>query len=134
AVINGAVYTTDFKKYRFNLDIDADNFKTLSSTKKDNPLYYGNMYIDTKIRIRGDMDKPEINADLKVNDKTSVTIVLPQDDPQVAKREGIVELFDQDHPQLDSILLAKFDTLNHSAIRGLDLVANIEIDKGAEFS
>ncbi|MES2647112.1 MAG: translocation/assembly module TamB domain-containing protein [Bacteroidota bacterium] len=134
AVLNGAIFTTDYKKYRFNLDLDANNFQTLSSTKRDNPMYYGNMFVDTKIRVRGDINKPEVNADLKVNDKTVVTIVLPQSDPQVAARDGIVTFFDQDHPQLDSMLLAQYDTLNHSSIKGLDVVANITIDKGAEFS
>ena len=134
AVIDGAVYTTDFSKYRFNVDIDADDFQVVNSQKKDNPIYYGKLFIDTKIRVRGDMNKPEINADLTVNDKTSLTIVLPQTDAQVAAREGIVEFFDQDYPQLDSILLAQYDTLNHSSIKGLDIVANLEIDKDAEFS
>jgi hypothetical protein len=134
AVINGAVYTTDFTKYKFNVDLDADDFQVINSQKKDNPLYYGKLFIDSKIRVRGDMDKPEVNADITVNDRTSLTIVLPQTDAQVAAREGIVEFFDQDYPQLDSILLAQYDTLNHSAVKGLDVVANIEIDKEAEFS
>lgn len=134
AVINGAVYTTDYSKYRFNIDFDADDFQVINSTKKDNPLYYGKLFIDTKIKVRGDMDKPEVNADITVNDKTSLTIVLPQTDAQVAARDGIVEFFDQDNPQLDSMLLAQYDTLNHSNIKGLDVVANVEIDKEAEFS
>jgi hypothetical protein len=135
AVIDGAVYTTDFKNYRFNVNIDAENFRTLNSKKRDNPLYYGTLLIDTHIRIRGDMNKPEVNANLRINDKTSLTIVLPQSDPQVAARDGIVVFFDQDNPQLDSILLAPYDSsFNKSTIKGLDVVANIEIDPGAEFS
>lgn len=134
-VINGTVYTTDYSAFRFNVDIDADNFRALNSQKKDNPLYYGVMYIDTKIRIRGDMNKPEVNADLRLNDKTSLTIVLPQSDPQVAARDGIVVFFDQDTPELDSMLRAPYDSsFNRSAIKGIDLVANIEIDKDAEFN
>jgi hypothetical protein len=135
AVIDGTVYTTDYKKYRFNVNIDADNFRTINSKKRDNALYYGELYVDTHVKIRGDMDKPEINADLRVNDKTKLTIVLPQSDPQVAARDGIVVFFDQDFPQLDSMLLSPYDSsFNKSTIRGYDVVTNIEIDPGAEFS
>lgn len=134
AEINGIISTTDYSKYVFNLDITADDFQVVNSRKIDNPLYYGQLFIDTEIHIRGDLDQPIINADLSVNDKTNMTIVLPQTNPQVAAREGIVEFFDQDAPLLDSILLAKYDTLNHSNIKGLDLVSNIYVDKDAEFS
>src|SRR5690606_2663660 len=69
-----------------------------------------------------------------VNPKTKLTIVLPQSDPQVAAREGIVEFFDQDHVELDSMLMASYDSLNESRIKGLDVVANLTVDKDAEFS
>lgn len=135
ATINGAVLTSDYRNYRFNLDIDANNFRMLNSQKKDNPLYYGTLFVDASIKIRGDLDKPEVNADLRINDKTSLTIVLPQSDPQVAARDGIVVFFDQDHEELDSILLAPYDSsFNKSAIKGLDVAANIEVDKNAEFT
>jgi hypothetical protein len=134
AVITGAILSNNYKDFKFNLDVDADDFMVLNSQKKDNPLYYGTLYIDTKIRVRGDLDNPRVNADLTVNPKTKLTIVLPQSDPQVAAREGIVEFFDQDHQNLDSMLLARYDSLNNSEIKGLDVVANLTIDKEAEFN
>ena len=134
AVIDGAVYTTTYRDYKFNLDVNARNFRILNSTKKDNPLYYGKLYTNIKISVRGDMNKPVVNADIRIRDNTDLVVVLPQSDPQVAARDGIVEFFDQDNPQLDSMLTLQYDSLNKSTITGLDVSANIEIDKNAALS
>jgi hypothetical protein len=134
AVIDGAAYTTNYSDYRFNLDLDANNFQVLNSKKKDNPLYFGLLYVDVDAKVRGDISKPIITADITINDKTDMTVVVPQTDPEVSQREDIVEFFDQDHPELDSMLLLTIDSLNHSNLRGYELSANVSIDRDAAFS
>jgi hypothetical protein len=52
----------------------------------------------------------------------------------VVEREGIIEFVDKDAPLNDSLFLAKYDTLNQSSILGMDISANIELDKNAELS
>lgn len=135
AVITGAVYTTDFKSFKFGMDINADNFRVINSTQADNKLYYGKLYIDTKISIRGDMVKPIVDGTLSVNDKTDLTIVLPTADPSIEDRKGVVEFIDQDAPKSDSVLLAKqLDSLRKSEVTGMDVNMVVKINKNANFN
>jgi hypothetical protein len=132
-IVNGAIYTTNYQDYRFNIDVNANNFRAVNSTAKDNELYYGDLFINTRLRIRGDLNKPEVEGTLKINKDTRFTIVLPQSDPGIADREGIVEFIDQDNPQLAETF-ALPDSLNKSSVTGMDVSMNIEVDPEAELT
>ena len=81
------------------------------------------------------MDAPVVDATLTVNSKTDLTIVLPEDDPGVEDRKGVVKFINPNAPKLDSIFLAKrLDSLRKSGLRGLDLSATIKINKAAKFT
>ncbi len=135
AVVTGTVYTKTYKDFRFGIDINANNFRAVNSTQADNKLFYGQLYVNTNIKIRGDMNKPVVDANLTVNDKTDFTIVLPSTDPGVEDRVGVVEVIDQSAPKLDSILLARqLDSLKQSELRGLDVNATVNVNKGAKFN
>lgn len=135
AVITGAVYTKNYTDYKFGLDINADNFRVINSTKEDNKLYYGKLYLNSNIRIRGDMNTPVVDANLTVNDKTDLTIVLPTTDPGVEDRKGVVEFIDPNAPKTDSILMARqLDSLKKSSLNGLDVTATIRVNKNAAFT
>ncbi len=135
ATINGSVYTKTFTDFKFSLDINTNNFRVINSTREDNKLYYGKLYLDSRIKIRGDMNKPVVDATLSVNDKTDLTLVLPQSDPGIEDRKGVVEFVNRSAPKLDSILLAKQrDSVSKSDITGLDVSANITINKNANFN
>ncbi|HEX3386415.1 MAG TPA: translocation/assembly module TamB domain-containing protein, partial [Mucilaginibacter sp.] len=83
AVIAGMIYTKTFTDFKFGLDITTDNFRVINSTQDNNKLYYGQLYISSHITVKGDMDKPVVDANITVNDKTNLTMVLPSDDPSL---------------------------------------------------
>ncbi|HBI02009.1 MAG TPA: hypothetical protein DDY18_10350 [Flavobacterium sp.] len=132
--INGRILTSTFQDFQFDLNVVADNFKAINSTAKDSDLFYGELYIDTKLDIKGDLASPVVNGNLKVNEDTKFTVVLPQSDPSIADREGIVEFIDPNTVKLFDDALTMKDSLNTSDIRGILAAVNIEIDKEAEFS
>lgn len=135
AVVTGTVYTKTFTDFRFGLDINTDNFRVINSTQADNHLYYGKLYLDSRIKIRGDMNKPVVDATLTVNDKTDLTIVLPTNDPAIEDRKGVVYFANANAPKLDSIMLAKkLDSLKKSDVTGMDVSATINVDKNANFN
>jgi hypothetical protein len=133
-VLDGTAATSDFLNYIFDLKIQADNFRALNSTKKDNKLFYGQLYFNTRLTVKGTETAPIIDGTLKVNEKTKMTIVLPQNEPGVADREGIVVFVDKDAVQNDSLFLASYDSLNTSSLQGMDISVNIEVDKAADFT
>ena len=135
AVISGSIYTKTYTDFKFGMNIRANNFRVINSTKADNKLFYGKLFMDTDIKVRGDMAKPVVDATLTVNDKTDFAIVLPTSDPGVEDRKGVVEFFDASAPNTDSILIARqLDSLKQSEVTGLDVNATVNIDKNAAFT
>jgi TamB, inner membrane protein subunit of TAM complex len=131
--INGTINSQNITNVGFNLKVDADNFKAINSKAKDNDLYHGELYLDNNLTIKGTMESPVVEGDIKINKDTKFTVVLPQSDPSIADREGIVEFIDQDQPQL--ITKVEFDEeLSQTEIKGILASVNIEIDKDAEIS
>jgi hypothetical protein len=135
AVIKGTIYTKTYTDFDFAVDIHTDNFRVINSTQADNKLYYGKLYLNSDIKIRGDINTPVVDANLTVNDKTDLTIVLPNSDPGVEDRKGVVEFINPNAPKTDSILLAKqLDSLRKSDLNGLDVSATIRVNKNANFT
>jgi len=135
AVVSGTLYTKTFTDFKFGLDINANNFRVVNSTAADNKLFYGKLYIDTKIQVRGTQNAPRVDVNLTVNDKTNMTFVLPQTDPGIEDRKGVVEVINENAPKLDSMMMArKLDSLKQSSLSGLDVNATININKAAKFT
>lgn len=131
--INGTINSQNLSNVGFNLKVDADNFKALNSKAKDNELFYGELYLDNHLTIKGTMESPVVEGDIKINKDTKFTVVLPQSDPSIADREGIVEFIDQDQPKL--ITKIEVDNeLSQTEIKGILASVNIEVDKDAEIS
>jgi len=134
AVIDGTIFTSNYLDYRFGLDVTTENFKALSSTAKDNDLFYGTVFLSSDLRIEGDMNAPVVDGRINVNKGTVFTVVLPTSDPAVQDREGVVEFVDMDNPVDKSALSAGADTLNKSSVTGMDVSLNVEVDSNAIFS
>lgn len=132
--LDGLAATSNFTNYNFDLDVRADNFRALNSTDKDNKLFYGTLYFDTNLKVTGTEKAPAIDGRLKVNEDTKMTIVLPQNEPGVVDREGVVVFVDKDAPMNDSLFMASYDSLNTSSFQGMDINVNVEVDKEADFT
>ena len=131
--LNGTIQTPNFINYNFDFDLNANNFQVLNTTKKDNKIYYGKMVVTSELHVGGTEATPDINGDITVNDGTDLTVVIPQREPSVVAREGIVEFVDMDAPETDSLFLS-YDSLNISKFRGMNILTNIEIKKEASFN
>ncbi len=135
AIVTGTVYTKTYTDFGFGIDITADDFRVINSTQENNKLYYGKLYVDSRIKIRGTMKTPVVDATITVNDKTDLTIVLPQDDPGIEDRKGVVEVINPNMTRADSVFLAKqLDSLRKSSVSGMDVSATIRIKKEANFT
>ena len=133
-VINGKVVAESAAFYTFNLHITADNFQFINTTKKDNKLYYGRMFFATDLTISGDIDNPVVDGSVTINNKTKFSIVLPQNEPSIQERKGIVEFVNMAATKADSIFDRRYDTLNKSKLRGFNVTTNIQVSKDAEFN
>ncbi|GAA4796514.1 translocation/assembly module TamB domain-containing protein [Olivibacter ginsenosidimutans] len=135
AVIDGSVRTRTYTDFALNLNIKADDFQVLNSTAVDNNLFYGQLNIDTDLRLRGAAMSPSVNGSLKVNENTNMTLTMPETDPGLVDREGIVE-FTSLSPKDSSEILAVYDTtdVKRSTITGMNVNLNIDVDRNAAFT
>lgn len=131
--IIGNILTKDYRDFGFDLKVRSDNFKVIDSKEKDNQLFYGKLFIDTNLTVEGTLEGPIVGGSLKVNDNTDMTMVLPQNDPGIEERDGVVEFIDMDNPQLNEKLIVD-EAIGKSKLEGMDVNVNIEIDKEATLS
>ncbi|RYD81052.1 MAG: translocation/assembly module TamB [Sphingobacteriales bacterium] len=134
ATINGKVLTTDYKNYRFGLDIRMNNFRAINSTAADNEMIYGTVFLTSNIKVRGDLNQPDVNMTVKVNKGTKFFFALPANDPAVIDQDGIVQFIDADAPPFNGQKALKVDSISKSPIKGLNLVAAVTIDPEAELN
>ena len=132
--IGGTINTTDFINYGFDVTIKARRFQAINSTNKDNKLFYGKMVFSTNLTVKGTPSHPVVDGNLIINDKTDFTVVLPQQEPGVEKREGIVRFVDYSATAEDSLLMVPYDSLNVAPLLGYDVSVNIGITKEATFN
>lgn len=134
ATVNGMVYTNDFNNIRFGLNIRANNFRAISSTAQDNDMIYGTVYMSSNIRVRGDMNQPDVNMSITVEKGTKFFYAMPIEDPSVIDQEGIIRFIDADAPPFNGERDLKPDSIQKSAIKGMNLVADININPEAELN
>jgi len=132
-VVNGTLQTSDYSSYGFNLTVNADNFKAISSTAQNNEFYYGDLILDTRLTIGGNFDNPVVRGTMNIKEGTEISVVLPQEDPTIADREGVVEFVDERSRRLKEIQEIE-ETVNTSQLQGMDVSVNIDINEEAEFT
>ncbi len=134
AILNGDVLTTDFKNYSFNLTLNAHDFTVVNAPQSTDRIVYGKLNINADAQIKGDMTSPNVTGDLRVNKVTDFTLVLPQTDPEVVSRNGVVNFVDEDHPTDTITRNYALDSVSMNKVKGIDVNANIETDSSAKFT
>jgi translocation and assembly module TamB len=128
-VLNGAINSVDLRQFSFDFSVNANNFRALNSTKRDNQLFHGKLYFNCDLHVKGTTSSPVVDGTFKINDKTNLTIVIPEDQPGVQDRQGVIEFVNKRFPAEDS--LNKDTVLVKTGISGADISANIIIDSNA---
>jgi hypothetical protein len=135
AILDGHLYTKDYKRYRFDLAFQADDFILVNTPIETNRIFYGKLNTDIGLQIKGDIDAPVVTGNLRVNKQTDFTLILPNSDPEVVSRQGVVLFADKDHPIDTARIRTYLDSLNrNAAFRGINVLANIETDSSARFN
>jgi hypothetical protein len=134
AIISGGILTTDYKNFKFNMDLNMNNFRALNSTAADNEMVYGTVFITSRVAVRGDMNQPDVNASINILKGTKFYFALPTADPAIIEQEGIVQFIDADAAPYNGKAALKNDSISKSPIKGINLTANLRIDSAAELN
>ncbi len=135
ARINGTVRTTDYSDFAFNLSLNMDDFEAMNSTMEDNDMFYGKMYLTTNLRVTGDMNSPRVDGSIRTNANTDFYFVVPNENPGVAERDGVVKFVNRSDSTSRNIF-ARLDSLTTAptALTGMDVSLKLQTDPEARFT
>lgn len=134
AVIDGEVYTKNFRDYRFDLYLNTQNFRVLNKPKKINELFYGKLTLDSDLEIFGTIESPSIDGYVKVNKGTDFYFVLPGNNPELISREGVVQFVDMDNPDSALTTINADTVINYADLKGFEVFLSVETDTAAQFT
>ena len=133
AKLNGSILTKNYTDFDFNLNLTTNNFAVVNSTREDNDLFFGKLYVTSNIRIRGNLDKPVIDGNIAANENTDFVFIVPNDNPGIAERDGVVKFVDKSDT-LRTNVFAKLDSMTTATrLTGMDLSLNLSTDRDAKF-
>lgn len=128
AVFDGRVKLTDLQNPGFDLKLNANNFLVLGPKSKEDQMIWGPARINTQTTIGGNLNLPKVDMQLKLMDKSAIGFVVPEDEPGIVNREGVIVFVNRQQP-LDSSLLKqeKSGSVQAAGFSGIDFSANVEI-------
>lgn len=126
AIVNGKVDINNLKKVIFDLHLKTANFLALSTTEKPNTLYFGVVYLNSDIYLKGTPDSPQLNINVKINKESEITYLKPQNVLKKKEHIGIVQFVDT--IPVNHIIMKENKEENTNTIKGMDLGASIEFD------
>lgn len=129
--IDGYLYTTTYKSFKFDLGINTTNLLVLNTPPTEKGLYYGKIFLDSDIKIKGDQSLPVIRAKVKMNDNSHFTYVRSTDPSKEDATKGTVVFIDSVRPQ-NRIMGRPLDKDANAGFKGTDISANIKLSKGAD--
>ncbi len=74
--INGSITHNFLKDFKFNLNLNVNNFLALNTTETQNDLFYGKSHISGLIRVKGNVDLLDFYVSAKTNKNTKIFIPL----------------------------------------------------------
>lgn len=126
AVANGYLLTKDFINYAFDLTATTDNFTAVNSTRKNNPLFYGKLIVDSRTRLTGPLELLKIDTNVTVVDGSNLTIESPGTEANKVDSEGIVEWIDKSAP-VDTMLQRQLALDTVKTASGYDITAVVTV-------
>ncbi|TVR76658.1 MAG: translocation/assembly module TamB [Chitinophagaceae bacterium] len=89
--LSGKIAAENLENPTFDLRIQTNRFRVLNTTRDDNELFYGSIFIGGNIDFTGSLISPRVQSTLVLEDGTDLTIILPDSEVDVIEEEGIVE-------------------------------------------
>lgn len=132
-LLNGSIRTTTYTDFDFNLNLNMNDFAAVNSTREDNDLFFGKLYLTTNLRIQGNLDQPRVDGSISANENTDFVFIVPNEDPGIAQREGVVKFVNRSDTTRTNVF-ARLDSMTTATqLSGLDIALNLTTDPEAKF-
>ncbi len=134
--IDGDVKFLSMADVGLNLDINAYDFIFVNARKTIASQVYGYGAADVAVSITGTGEKPKVEGDIELNDKSDLTIVLPESGYEKNDGKTIVRFIDRDTFDINPPVIA-FEEAEKPAVafgKFLNYNLNISVSKLASLS
>lgn len=125
--LGGAINTKAYRDFDLDLLFTSKDFQILNTKEEDNKLVYGKIKINTRAKIDGPWDHPNVVLRIGLTDDTNITYVVPQSERNVLEQKGIVVFIDKDAKNDPFLVSINPNDTIQSSFTGLTLTANIEL-------
>lgn len=131
--INGNIRAKSISKYDLNFNVKTNDFVVLNVEQNPENEFFGYASVDANLWVRGTSEEPDIQGNILLNDKSDVTIILPEQNFDKDAAKSIVRFVDAD--TLDIIKSREkfkdgFDQ-GDAFVKFLNYNLNIEVKKDA---
>lgn len=131
-VIDGNIDTSDPTNPSLDLSLNTKEFQVMNSTRKDSDLFFGHATVDLDMKIGGTVNLPVVNMQLKVNEGTEISFIVPEDQVDMVERTGVVLFVNQKDPY--DILYKREGDFRTKGLTGYDVHANLRVDPKTVFN
>ena len=131
-IIDGQVTSKSLMDYDLALNINAKKFTLVNTPKAISNEVYGFAAIDADVDISGNSASPDIQGNISLNDKSDVTLVLPERNINKDAAISVVRFIDTDTfalPEKKTFAVATEPKSNFAKFLNYNL--NIEVSKAA---
>jgi hypothetical protein len=131
-VIGGNIEAKSLLDYTLDLSIHAKKFTVINTPKTIDNQLYGYAAINTDITVHGTTKNPDIEGNIALNDKSDVTMVLPQSNINKDAAKSVVRFIDRDTfelPEKKTFVIVNEKESNFGQFLNYNL--NIDIPKKA---
>jgi hypothetical protein len=134
--IDGAITSNTLYDYDLDLNMNAVDFILVNAPKAIDNQFYGFAAVDANISVTGNSAVPDIEGDIFVNDKSDLTIILPEQSFNKDEAKTVVRFIDRDTFDINPpVLLFQPAQENASAFaRFLNYNLNIEVNKNSKLA
>lgn len=92
--INGDISLKDYKSLMYDLHLNSAEYALINNPDSTSGKLRGKFVIDSDIKLKGDSKDKYIDATVKINDATNLTLVNESKDIDLITTEGIIDFVD----------------------------------------
>ncbi|MDO9374316.1 MAG: translocation/assembly module TamB domain-containing protein [Ferruginibacter sp.] len=131
-IVNGNIRSRNLFEYDLALDLNSRDFTLINAPKAINNLLYGFAALDVNVSVSGTSELPNIEGDVYVNEKSDLTMVLPEKNIDKDAARSLVRFIDRDTfalPETREFRPTSAPVVNFARFVNYNL--NLQIDKEA---
>ena len=134
-VVSGAVTATSISEFDLDMSLSAKNFLLVNVAKAIDNQVYGNAAVDAEVMVKGNSTHPVIEGNISLNDKSDVTLVLPENNVNKDAAKSVVRFIDRDTFDLpENIKFRPVIDAKPAFAQFLNYNLNIEVTKKASLT